>query len=117
DAFKGAVPSAAALAALGDKTLVAGVVDGHNIWRNDLAASAAKLDELKAAAGRVTVSTSTSTQHVPHDVTEEGQLSDDLRSWLAFADQKAVEVKALASYLADPASARAAIDEASAAIA
>ncbi|WP_320535784.1 5-methyltetrahydropteroyltriglutamate--homocysteine S-methyltransferase [Pseudarthrobacter sp. IC2-21] len=117
DAFKGAVPSAAALAALGDKTLVAGVVDGHNIWRNDLAASAAKLDELKAAAGRVTVSTSTSTQHVPHDVTEEGQLSDDLRSWLAFADQKAVEVKALAAYLADPASARAAIDEASAAIA
>jgi 5-methyltetrahydropteroyltriglutamate--homocysteine methyltransferase len=117
DAFKGAVPSAAALAALGDKTLVAGVVDGHNIWRNDLAASAAKLDELKAAAGRVTVSTSTSTQHVPHDVTEEGQLSDDLRSWLAFADQKAVEVKALASYLADPAAARAAIDEASAAIA
>jgi 5-methyltetrahydropteroyltriglutamate--homocysteine methyltransferase len=117
DAFKGAVPSAAALAALGDKTLVAGVVDGHNIWRNDLAASAAKLDELKAAAGRVTVSTSTSTQHVPHDVTEEGQLSDDLRSWLAFADQKAVEVKALASYLADPASARAAMDEASAAIA
>ena len=37
DVFKGAVPSAAALAALGNKTLVAGVVDGHNIWRNDLA--------------------------------------------------------------------------------
>ena len=40
DVFKGAVPSAAALAALGNKTLVAGVVDGHNIWRNDLADSA-----------------------------------------------------------------------------
>ncbi|MGO4186567.1 5-methyltetrahydropteroyltriglutamate--homocysteine S-methyltransferase [Pseudarthrobacter sp. TAF60_1] len=117
DAFKGAVPSAAALAALGNKTLVAGVVDGHNIWRNDLAVSAAKLDELKAAAGKLAVSTSTSTQHVPHDVTEEGQLSDELRSWLAFADQKAVEVKTLASYLADPASAKAAIDEASAVIA
>lgn len=117
DAFKGAVPSAAALAALGNKTLVAGVVDGHNIWRNDLAVSAAKLDELKAAAGRIAVSTSTSTQHVPHDVTEEAQLSDELRSWLAFADQKAVEVKTLASYLADPTSAKAAIDEASAVIA
>ncbi|WP_248760311.1 5-methyltetrahydropteroyltriglutamate--homocysteine S-methyltransferase [Pseudarthrobacter sp. SSS035] len=117
DAFKGAVPSAAALAGLGNKTLVAGVVDGHNIWRNDLAVAAAKLDELKAAAGRIAVSTSTSTQHVPHDVTEEGQLSEELRSWLAFADQKAVEVKTLASYLADPASAKAAIDEASAIIA
>ena len=47
DVFKGAVPSAAALAALGSKTLVAGVVDGHNIWRNDLAASAEKIAELK----------------------------------------------------------------------
>ncbi|MFJ3957971.1 5-methyltetrahydropteroyltriglutamate--homocysteine S-methyltransferase [Arthrobacter sp. NPDC090010] len=117
DVFKGAAPSEAALAGLGSKTLVAGVVDGHNIWRNDLAASAATLDALQAAAARVAVSTSTSTQHVPHDVAEEGKLSDQLKSWLAFADQKAVEVKTLASYLADPASARAAIDEASAVIA
>lgn len=117
DVFKGAVPSAAALAGLGNKTLVAGVVDGHNIWRNDLAASAAKLDELKAAAGKLAVSTSTSTQHVPHDVDEETKLSAELRSWLAFADQKAVEVKTLAGYLADPASTKAAIDEASAVIA
>ncbi|MEE2523440.1 5-methyltetrahydropteroyltriglutamate--homocysteine S-methyltransferase [Pseudarthrobacter sp. J75] len=117
DLFKGEVPSAAALAALGTKTLVAGLVDGHNIWRNDLAASAAKLDALKAAAGRVTVSTSTSTQHVPHDVAEETQLPEQLRSWLAFSDQKAVEVRTLADYLADPASAQAAIDQASAVIA
>ncbi|MGX5717623.1 5-methyltetrahydropteroyltriglutamate--homocysteine S-methyltransferase [Arthrobacter sp. MAHUQ-56] len=117
DVFKGAVPSAAAMAGLGNKTLVAGIVDGHNIWRNDLAASAAKLDALKAAAGKLAVSTSTSTQHVPHDVAEESQLSEQLRSWLAFSDQKAVEVKTLASYLTDPDSARAAIDEATAVIA
>jgi len=117
DVFKGAVPSEAALAGLGSKTLVAGVVDGHNIWRNDLAASAAKLDALKGAAARVTVSTSTSTQHVPHDVAEEAKLSEQLKSWLAFADQKAVEVKTLAAYLADPSAAQAAIDEASAVIA
>ncbi|QTF71285.1 5-methyltetrahydropteroyltriglutamate--homocysteine S-methyltransferase [Arthrobacter woluwensis] len=117
DVFKGAAPSEAALAALGSKTLVAGVVDGHNIWRNDLAASAAVLDALKGSAARVTVSTSTSTQHVPHDVAEETKLSEQLKSWLAFADQKAVEVKTLASYLADPAAAQAAIDEASAVIA
>ncbi|MDQ0708527.1 5-methyltetrahydropteroyltriglutamate--homocysteine methyltransferase [Arthrobacter woluwensis] len=117
DVFKGAVPSEAALAALGSKTLVAGVVDGHNIWRNDLAASAAVLDALKASAARVTVSTSTSTQHVPHDVAEETKLSEQLKSWLAFADQKAVEVKTLASYLTDPAAAQAAIEAASAVIA
>lgn len=112
DVFKGAVPSAAALAALGNKTLVAGVVDGHNIWRNDLAASAEKIAELKKSVAKLAVSTSTSTQHVPHDVDEETQLSAQLRSWLAFADQKATEVVTLAGLLTDPAAVQPAIDEA-----
>ena len=104
DVFKGEVPSAAALAALGNTTLVAGVVDGHNIWRNDLAASAAKIAELKKSVAKLAVSTSTSTQHVPHDVDEEVQLSAQLRSWLAFADQKATEVVTLAGLLDRPGS-------------
>ncbi len=114
DVFKGGVPSAAALAALGDKTLVAGVVDGHNIWRNDLQASADKIAELKKSVARLAISTSTSTQHVPHDVDEEVQLSEQLRSWLAFADQKAVEVVTLAGLLSDAgeAAVQPAIDEA-----
>ncbi len=103
DVFKGAVPSAAALAALGNKTLVAGVVDGHNIWRNDLAASAAKIAELQQSVAKLAVSTSTTTAHVPHDVEEEVQLPDQLRSWLAFADQKTAEVVTLAGLLTDPA--------------
>lgn len=112
DVFKGEVPSAAALAGLGNKTLVAGVVDGHNIWRNDLAASAAKIAELQKSVARLAVSTSTSTQHVPHDVDEEVQLSAQLPSLLAFADQKAAEVVTLAGLLTDPDAVRPAIDEA-----
>lgn len=117
DAFKGAVPSAEELAALGGKTLVAGVVDGHNIWRNDLQASADKIAELKKSVAKLAISTSTSTQHVPHDVEEEAQLSEQLRSWLAFADQKAVEVVTLAGLLADAAAVQPAIDEATRVIA
>jgi 5-methyltetrahydropteroyltriglutamate--homocysteine methyltransferase len=121
DLFKGAVPADEELAAFAGKTVVAGVVDGHNIWRNDLAASAAKLDALREAGAEhgfaVAVSTSTSTFHVPHDVEEETQLDAGLRSWLAFADQKVREVATLASYLADPAAAQAAIDEATRVIA
>ncbi|WP_336853456.1 5-methyltetrahydropteroyltriglutamate--homocysteine S-methyltransferase [Sinomonas albida] len=117
DLFKGAVPSAEELPEVAKKfagkTLVAGVVDGHNIWRNDLKASAAKLDSLRAAGLDVAVGTSTSTFHVPHDVEEETQLDAGLRSWLAFADQKVGEVATLAGYLADPESAQAAIDEVS----
>ncbi|MDQ0633686.1 5-methyltetrahydropteroyltriglutamate--homocysteine methyltransferase [Arthrobacter pascens] len=112
DAFKGAVPAAGELAALGTKTLVAGVVDGHNIWRNDLQASADKIAELQKSVAKLAISTSTSTQHVPHDVEEEAQLSEQLRSWLAFADQKAVEVVTLAGVLTDAAAVQPAIDEA-----
>jgi 5-methyltetrahydropteroyltriglutamate--homocysteine methyltransferase len=117
DVFKGAVPSAQDLEAFAGKTVVAGVVDGHNIWRNDLAASAAKLDALRSAGAKLAVGTSTSTFHVPHDVEEETQLDAQLRSWLAFADQKVGEVVSLAAYLSDPESAQAAIDEASRVIA
>ncbi|MGG5171422.1 5-methyltetrahydropteroyltriglutamate--homocysteine S-methyltransferase [Pseudarthrobacter sp. J1738] len=118
DVFKGAVPSEAALAALGEKTLVAGVVDGHNIWINDLRASADKITALKSAVKNLAVSTSTSTQHVPHDVEEEQQLSAELRSWLAFADQKATEVLTLAGLLGqNPESVQPAIDAATATIA
>ncbi|MFC7850619.1 5-methyltetrahydropteroyltriglutamate--homocysteine S-methyltransferase [Arthrobacter sp. NPDC057388] len=112
DVFKGEVPSSAALAALGSKTLVAGVVDGHNIWRNDLQASANKIAGLQKSVNKLAISTSTSTQHVPHDVEEEAQLSEQLRSWLAFADQKAAEVVTLAGLLTDAAGVQPAIDEA-----
>ncbi|WP_343317477.1 5-methyltetrahydropteroyltriglutamate--homocysteine S-methyltransferase [Arthrobacter sp. TMP15] len=117
DVFKGAVPCADKLALLAGKIVVAGVVDGHNIWRNDLAESINRLEALASAGLTVTVSTSTSTQHVPHDVTEETQLSTQLRSWLAFADQKVTEVVTLAAHLVDPASSAAAVAEATASIA
>ncbi|MDJ0355421.1 5-methyltetrahydropteroyltriglutamate--homocysteine S-methyltransferase [Paenarthrobacter sp. PH39-S1] len=117
DLFKGAVPSPDQLALLAGKTLVAGLVDGHNIWRNDLQSSAGKLADLRKSGLTVAVSTSTSTQHVPHDVQEETQLRAELRSWLAFADQKAAEVVTLSGLLTDPASVQPAIDAASAVIA
>ncbi|MFI5086596.1 MAG: 5-methyltetrahydropteroyltriglutamate--homocysteine S-methyltransferase [Actinomycetales bacterium] len=117
DVFKGAVPAPDRLATLAGKTLVAGVVDGHNIWINDLAASADTIARLRASGLRVAVSTSTSTAHVPHDVGEETQLPAGLRSWLAFADQKAGEVATLAGLLTDPDAVGPAIAEASRVIA
>lgn len=110
DVFKGAVPDGAGLAPLGQATLVAGVVDGHNVWKADLEAASGRLAELSAALGRsasgrrrLAVSTSTSLLHVPLDVTEETALEPQLRSWLAFADQKVQEVVTLSRVLVDPA--------------
>lgn len=81
---------------LARKTLFAGVVDGRNVWCNDLSASLRLLSELTYLAGDVAVSTSCSLQHVPLDVEVETGLDEELRSWLAFAHQKVGEVVILA---------------------
>ena len=67
----------AALAALGSKTLVGGVIDGHNIWRGDLAA---RRSNARRAAARSSATTSPSARpppplHVPHDVEDEAGCS------------------------------------------
>jgi 5-methyltetrahydropteroyltriglutamate--homocysteine methyltransferase len=104
DLTRGALPSA--VDGLADKTLVGGVIDGRNIWRGDLAGAWAKLEALQAlGAAHVSAGTSTSLQHVPHDVEDETALDPRLVSWLAFADQKTGQVVTLARGLADGASA------------
>ncbi|MFD2795110.1 5-methyltetrahydropteroyltriglutamate--homocysteine S-methyltransferase [Promicromonospora vindobonensis] len=101
DLVRGTVP-AGPVTGLETKTLVAGVIDGHNIWRADLDARLATLEGLATlGAGAVAVGTSTSLLHVPHDVAEEPRLDAGLKSWLAFADQKVAEVVTLATGLAD----------------
>ncbi|GAB4086834.1 5-methyltetrahydropteroyltriglutamate--homocysteine S-methyltransferase [Myceligenerans cantabricum] len=96
DLVRGAAPSGS-LAGLASKTLVAGVIDGHNIWRADLAARLGLLRSLRGTgAGAIAVGTSTSLLHVPHDVEDEPRLDPALAGWLAFADQKVGEVVTLA---------------------
>jgi 5-methyltetrahydropteroyltriglutamate--homocysteine methyltransferase len=100
DLVRGDVPGA--LPALDGKTLVGGVIDGHNIWRGDLDAAFGKLEALRGlGAGSVSASTSTSLLHVPHDVDDETALDPRLVSWLAFADQKVGQVVTLAQGLAE----------------
>lgn len=81
------------------KTLFAGVVDGRNIWANDLAASVNTVKELQASLGKdnVVVSTSCSLLHSAVDLKNETKLDNELKSWMAFAAQKLVEVVAIAN--------------------
>jgi len=99
DLVRGAIPTAPAggFPGLAGKTLVGGVIDGHNIWRGDLGAAFEKLEQLRAlGAATVSAATSTSLLHVPHDVTDEPNLDPRLVSWLAFADQKVAQIATLA---------------------
>ncbi|MFQ6650011.1 hypothetical protein Gotur_022349 [Gossypium turneri] len=84
------------------KYLFAGVVDGRNIWANDLASSLSTLQALEAVVGKdkLVVSTSCSLLHTAVDLVNETKLDDEIKSWLAFAAQKVVEVNALAKALA-----------------
>jgi 5-methyltetrahydropteroyltriglutamate--homocysteine methyltransferase len=101
DLVRGTAP-AAPVPGLETKVLVGGVVDGHNIWRADLDAALGALEGLEGLGARqVAVGTSTSLFHVPHTVEDEPQLDATLRSWLAFADQKTVEVVTLATGLTE----------------
>ena len=88
----------------GGKHVVAGVVDGRNVWLNDLGGSIATLSEIGAAVGedRVIVGASCSLLHVPIELDLETDLDPELRSWLAFANQKIEEVAVLGRALDDP---------------
>lgn len=101
DLIYGADTAIAAVPELAGKTLVAGVVDGRNIWRTDLQAALSKLASLLGSAGSVAVSTSCSTLHVPYSLEPETDLDDALRSWLAFGQEKVAEVVTLARALHD----------------
>ncbi len=75
-----------------------GVVDGRNIWRDDLEAA---LDLVRHAAkifgsDRIEVAPSCSLLHVPFDLDQEGNLDSEVRNWMAFAKQKLQEVSILA---------------------
>ena len=85
------------------KYLVAGVVDGRNVWINDMGASLALLEELGSLVGedRLIVSSSCSLMHAPIELEREDRLDPELRSWLAFANQKLDETATLARALED----------------
>ncbi|MYW02230.1 5-methyltetrahydropteroyltriglutamate--homocysteine S-methyltransferase, partial [Streptomyces sp. SID3343] len=83
------------------KRLVAGVVDGRNVWINDLENSLSTLGTLLGLADRVDVAASCSLLHVPLDASVERDLDPQLARWLAFARQKTVEVVTLARGLSE----------------
>jgi len=79
------------------KRLSLGVVDGRNIWRNDLGRSLTSIERAVAVLGqdRVSVGPSCSLLHSPFDLAEEHAMDPEIRGWLAFATQKLGEIATL----------------------
>ena len=99
DATAANLDALAAVGGLPGKRLVAGVVDGRNIWVNDLEKSLATLGTLLGLAEQVDVAASCSLLHVPLDASAERDVDPQILRWLAFARQKTAEIVTLAKGL------------------
>ncbi len=100
EAAAGNLDALAAAGGLPGKRLVAGVVNGRNIWINDYEKSLATLGTLLGLADRVDVAASCSLLHVPLDAAVERDIAPQILRWLAFAKQKTAEIATLARGLA-----------------
>ena len=98
DLVRGADQLDDVLAKLPAKTVLSmGVVDGRNVWVNDMARSLELLDRAKAAVGgdRIVIAPSCSLLHVPIDLGREKVLDAQIAQWLCFARQKLDEISVL----------------------
>jgi 5-methyltetrahydropteroyltriglutamate--homocysteine methyltransferase len=83
-----------------DRIISLGVVNGRNIWKTDLAATLDWLEPVAKTLGqRLWIAPSCSLLHVPVDLDSERKMDVEIRSWLAFAMQKLVEITVLATAL------------------
>ncbi|WP_330318451.1 5-methyltetrahydropteroyltriglutamate--homocysteine S-methyltransferase [Streptomyces platensis] len=96
DAAAANLEALAAVGGLPGKRLVAGVVNGRNIWINDLEKSLSTLGTLLGLADRVDAAASCSLLHVPLDAAAERDIDPQIVRWLAFAKQKTAELVTLA---------------------
>ena len=82
------------------RILSAGVIDGRNIWRTDLDDTLALVRVLlQRRQGTLWLAPSCSLLHVPISLDQETALDPELRSWLAFAQEKLGELRMLAQAL------------------
>lgn len=77
-----------------NKPLIAGVVNGKNIWRNDYKKTIELLKKLEEVveAENICIGTSCSLLHVPHTLKKETNMKKEYKESLAFAEEKLEEL-------------------------
>ncbi|WP_419768148.1 5-methyltetrahydropteroyltriglutamate--homocysteine S-methyltransferase [Arcobacter sp.] len=76
------------------KNLIAGVVDGRNIWKNDIKRSFDLLTKISEVIDKdkIIISSSCSLLHTPFTLKYENKLDEEIKNWLSFACEKLDEV-------------------------
>lgn len=77
-----------------NKVLIAGVIDGRNIWKSNFENKVALLNKISNVVSKenIIVGTSCSLLHVPFTLNYEEKLDTEIKSWLAFAVEKLKEL-------------------------
>lgn len=81
-----------------NQSLSLGLVDGRNIWINNLENSISIAEKAveKLGSDRVIIAPSCQLLHVPVDLNSEKALDAELKTWLVFATQKLAEITIIA---------------------
>jgi 5-methyltetrahydropteroyltriglutamate--homocysteine methyltransferase len=80
-----------------DKILVAGVVNGKNIWKNDYSKTSSILSEIRSVVSEenLVIGTSCSLLHVPYTLSSESKIPAEYKKHFAFAEEKLLELSDL----------------------
>ena len=86
-----------------DKNLVAGVIDGRNIWKSNISKTVELLEKISTTMpkDRVIVSSSCSLLHTPFTLKYEENMDSELKSWLSYAVEKLDEVVLISKIFSD----------------
>jgi 5-methyltetrahydropteroyltriglutamate--homocysteine methyltransferase len=84
-----------ALLHVNDKMLIAGVIDGRNVWKNDASKTYELIEKISEKIGdkHLILSTSCSLLHVPFSTQFEDKLAPEVKSRLSFALEKLAELE------------------------
>ena len=76
------------------KKLIAGVVDGRNIWKNDILKTISLLEKITKMVSKnnIIISSSCSLLHTPFTLKYEEKMDTEIKNWLSFAVEKLDEI-------------------------
>jgi 5-methyltetrahydropteroyltriglutamate--homocysteine methyltransferase len=77
-----------------NKKLIAGVLDGRNIWKNNIEATLILLEKITQTVKRenVIISSSSSLLHTPFTLKYEEKMNPEIKNWLSYAVEKLEEI-------------------------
>jgi 5-methyltetrahydropteroyltriglutamate--homocysteine methyltransferase len=86
-----------------EKKLVAGVVDGRNIWKTDINATLRTLETIaqKVNKENIFISSSCSLLHVPFSLKYEENMNSEIKNWLSYGVEKLDEISLISKLFFD----------------